>query len=419
MEIAPTDQRAAAIAAGLQTGTVSGPSALSANIKSTAIANILPAGWRQPYPRESRLGGIIFGILTLACFVGINYPEIRKNFDYLPATCEPYNQGGLHPEIRPYRYCYQSCFGCFQSWTPVSCMSKMIRHRSINEYDLDAMWYIAGSCAGSSCCAQTVCQRCTKHETRCSRRLSLFDDEVLLPNNTSMPSMDEVDEAELEYDRHEVIEKEEELLLYQGHELSHDETSPWVTSLGRRLQSSNCRQVTKTYDCNCQCARRVYARACSIRCVPHWRSFVPIRVSVYEPAPGFYEDQSEQASQQALSEYRAVMSVNATSAAAKQEQLATVNRTDALKLVEMAEAYALPGFASATAPVVMQGFSRVLTVVYQHGASRNAALRNLKQPHFAPGVVSDCFYDPHVKPNAAMISRGQLYFSHEMGCKPR
>jgi hypothetical protein len=409
----PIDQQAFAIASGLQTGTVSVPLLGTFEVKKTTLVNILPAGWRQPYPNESLRGGALFGILTLVCFLCLNYPEIRMNIDFLPAMCEPYNSGVLHPEIRPYRHCFENCYSsCFPSTMPVSCLSKMGRHWSINEYDMDAMWYIAGSCAGSSCCAQTVCQRCTRTTTRCSRRLhDLFDGVELVHYNTSMAAI-ETDEADADFDRHEVFEDESP--LSEAH--VPEETFPWAAPLGRRLQADNCRQVTSTYDCNCRCTSSVYARACTVNCVPYWRSFVPIRVTVGAPAPGFGQESEDR---QAQYEFSAMMSVNATPAAVKEQYLAGVDRTDSdlTDAVEMAETYTLPGFASVTTPSVTQGYSRVLTVKYEHGAYRTSAIRNLQQPQFMPGMVSECFYDPRLNPNAAMISREHLKFADEMGCE--
>jgi hypothetical protein len=160
----------------------------------------------------------------------------------------------------------------------------------------------------------------------------------------------------------------------------------------------------------------VYARACTVNCVPYWRSFVPIRVVVGAPAPGFFLKPEDR---QALYEYSAMMSVNATPAAVKEQYLAGVDRTDPAltDAVEMAETYTLPGFASVTTPSVTGGYSRVLTVKYEHGAYRTSAIRNLQQPQFMPGTVSECFYDPHLNPNAAMISREYLKFADEMGCE--
>ena len=34
----------------------------------------------------------------------------------------------IHPEIRPYRHCYQSCFGCIPSWNPTPCSFKLGMH---------------------------------------------------------------------------------------------------------------------------------------------------------------------------------------------------------------------------------------------------------------------------------------------------
>ena len=78
-------------------------------------------GWRQPRPRESLLGAAACSVLSLSIFVFLCYPELRKNFSFLPAQCEPYFDAAVHPEILPYRHCSQSCFGCVASWNPTPC----------------------------------------------------------------------------------------------------------------------------------------------------------------------------------------------------------------------------------------------------------------------------------------------------------
>lgn len=125
-------------------------------------------GWRQPRKQESLAGAAAFATLSLIVFFALCYPELRKNLVYLPATCEPFANAVTRPEIRPYRHCYQSCFGCLSSWSPTPCTFKLGMHRSINEYDMQASWYIAGSCGGASCCQKEVCKTCTKVERRCT-----------------------------------------------------------------------------------------------------------------------------------------------------------------------------------------------------------------------------------------------------------
>ena len=55
--------------------------------------------------------------------------------------------------------------------------------------------------------------------------------------------------------------------------------------------------------------------------------------------------------------------------------------------------YSLP-LPPAVGPRATLGWSRVVTLVNEHGTSRRAALRNLQRPEFEPGSVSDCYYDP-------------------------
>ena len=95
--------------------------------------------WRQPLPNESRLAAIGFGTLSLIVFATLNYHEIRKNTVFQPAECEPYHAGPLQPEIKPYRHCYTSCFGCFPTWSPVPCSFKMGLHHSINQLLCEAV----------------------------------------------------------------------------------------------------------------------------------------------------------------------------------------------------------------------------------------------------------------------------------------
>lgn len=78
-----------------------------------------------------------FALLTVICYFALNHHEVRKNFDFLPATCEPYSDGQLRPQIRPYRHCSQACGGCYRSWTSERCSTKMRMHYSINEYEME------------------------------------------------------------------------------------------------------------------------------------------------------------------------------------------------------------------------------------------------------------------------------------------
>jgi len=97
------------------------------------------------------------------------------------------------------------------------------------------------------------------------------------------------------------------------------------------------------------------------------------------------------------------------------DESASVNRSDAAALLEEASVYS-PYAAGATfAPLVTDGFSRVVTLVYEHGSSRGAAMRKVGSPWFAPGSVSDCYYEPYWNPNSPTLPGRYLAFGHEMG----
>lgn len=53
-------------------------------------------------------------------------PSLTEPPSALRPQCTAINDGqGLRPEIRPYRYCFQSCFGCFHAPFAPSCAFKM------------------------------------------------------------------------------------------------------------------------------------------------------------------------------------------------------------------------------------------------------------------------------------------------------
>lgn len=217
-----------------------------------------------------------------------------------------------------------------------------------------------------------------------------------------------------------VVEAQEDVsvpLAMVEAEQAADRQSLWPTSLRRLLSTSTCRKVTTTYDCNCRCVQPVPAKACHISCVPYWRSFIPIRMSLPLPTPGFYADDKDTTATAALAGYQAVLAVNATSAAFKAEHEATVNRTDTAKLVELAEVFTPDGYGTAT-PLGHEGYGRTLTLRYEHWESRRRAVDHMHAWHFAPGMVSECFFDPLMRPGATVVKAGDggmVYFGHEMG----
>ena len=69
--------------------------------------------------------------------------------------------------------------------------------------------------------------------------------------------------------------------------------------------------MRKTYSCNCHCVAPVAARACAVHCLPHWRAFVPVRVSVSAEEGGFFADSEEgAASAAARAQWEARLSLN-------------------------------------------------------------------------------------------------------------
>jgi hypothetical protein len=366
---------------------------------------------RAPTQSEAQIGALACAALAVGIFAGLCYPELRKNMVFEPATCQPYVNDILRPEIRPYRHCYQSCTGCRPAYSSTTCGFKMGMHYQTNEYNMEASMWIAGSCAGSSCCAQEVCNKCSRTETRCSRR-RLLDRFWEASSTTELPpSAGENESATSASEEEEGWEDDEE---------EEGVAAPWASSLRRQLdvQAKTCRDVTSTYDCNCRCVRRVARKQCSIHCLPYWRSFIPIRISLPYAAEGFYRSSQDPTPRQALRGFKQVLSVNGTTETQRKERLNSVNRTDLSSghFVETAETFSVTGYEGYSfSPGVDDGFSRVVTLVYQHGASRRKALDKLRQPWFYPGVVSECYYEPDWDPHSSFVPSGHVAFSHEMG----
>ena len=164
---------------------------------------------------------------------------------------------------------------------------------------------------------------------------------------------------------------------------------------------------------------RVFSRMCNVHCLPHWRSFVPVRVSVTVMAPGFYPRSNDVSASLAAAEMRSTLTVNATDPTEEAKKIQSANRSDVSKLVEVAAAtYARPGFEAADqsfTPHVYQNYSRVVTVVANHGAARSNALNWLMRGEFAPGAVSECYYEPDWDPHAPFVRKEHLAFASEMG----
>ena len=87
--------------------------------------------------------------------------------------------------------------------------------------------------------------------------------------------------------------------------------------------------------------------------------------------------------------------------------------------VETAEVYSLSGYEGYSfRPMTDSGWSRVVTLQYEMGASRSAAIRKLEEPHFYPGAVSECFYEPDWNPHSPFVPSDHVVFAHEMGYNP-
>ena len=151
---------------------------------------------------------------------------------------------------------------------------------------------------------------------------------------------------------------------------------------------------------------------CNVHCLPHWRSFVPVRVSVTVMAPGFYPRSNDVSASLAAAEMRSTLTVNATDPTEEAKKIQSANGSDVSKLVEVAAAtYARPGFEAADqsfTPHVYQNYSRVVTVVANHGAARSNALNWLMRGEFAPGAVSECYYEPDWDPHAPFVRKEHL-----------
>jgi len=351
---------------------------------------------RQPSKQESIFGMGMCSFIALLVFGMICYPELRKNLVFRPAMCQPYFDGALRPEIRPYRHCTSSCFGCRPTWNPTPCSFKLGMHSRINEYNLDAAWQIAGTCAGTSCCAHQVCNKCTRTETRCRRR------------RLSAQLLGDDDDDDDDYE--EWVEQADD----EETDGPPAPTTPWmdsVASLRRRLQSS-CQKVTSTYDCNCRCARYVAAKMCSVRCVPYWRAFMPIRITATYASDGLYAADQDVSPARARANFDSMLAADAPSSS---DLTPVQNQSDAQAFNTEASVYSPFDAASRFAPLVSDGFARVVTLVYEHRASRDAALRRINAPWFAPGEVTECWYEPDWHPTSPTIPSDHVAFNHEMG----
>lgn len=378
------------------------------------------------------------------------------------AQCTAINDGRtLRPEIRPYRHCYQSCFGCVPSAFLPSCGFKLGMHYATNEYNIDAMWYIAGPCAGGYCCAHEVCNTCC--ETRCSRRLSKGGSveggaappaehapgegpEVVETSEEHVMSVDEfevlfadwLDEPDQEgapYEgapRHEELKQQRATRLLQSD--SRRRTSSASDSRRRSSSTPSCQQVC--HSCQCRCVAPVYDRLCSIRCAVHWRSFVPLRIVVLEPAIGFRpEGEATDADADASAALEHMLSVNQTSDAAQgigdridgsatgcgeDGHDACVEMPHDLK--PLASPWQegevdVPDPAGADAGISTSDelWARTVVVEYDHGASHSSATANLRRPEMAPGQTSVCYFDPWVRDQGLVIPSTELAFESEMG----
>ena len=392
-------------------------------------------GGRQP----KRVVAALMAVVALGLFLFGCVPEMRRNLTFKPAMCEPYADDFLRPEIRPYRHCTQLCLGCYHSYAFPTCAQKLGMHWSINEYDMDAAWMIAGSCSGGYCCQQTVCQTCHRTETVCSRRR--LGGVITSPGEEE----DEVVESWVEVSDEEPPAEANatwvEVSHYDGlllppnttHAESVDASGSGINGPSangaadsrRGLRSSSrfssshsshtrsCHSVRRSYTCNCRCAAPIYNRGCSIHCQAYWRSFLPVRVSVAALGRGFYIDSDGGWDDAARENKAEMLAPNATPPAA------TVDRSEVASDLEgfengTPESYS-PSVSGSHHGLVTFGWSRVVTLMYEHRASRDAAMANLMQPEHLLGSVTPCYYDPYWSIASAVIPSSQLAFESEMG----
>ena len=418
-------------------------------------------------------------VLVSLVFLLLCYPELRRNLLFLPAKCEPYADAQLRPEVRPYRHCYTSCIGCTPAFSITPCTFKLGMHYAINEYDLSAMMYIAGSCSGSSCCARKVCQTCSRTEQRCSRRRSR---RLLQADDAFAVASDGGEEEEEEQEEYQLIDSWDEEVVgdwkeVEGGELDEDDLDadldadlggigdgseaigsaaisvaagdelptwraaaeqPWKVgadahSSARRRQlrssrsssrssrsssSRTCYTTRVNYECNCRCVNLVHRKACSVHCLPYWRAFVPVRVSVdrYETAGVFYADDDPRAVSSAKTDWQAMLSVNASTSA---QRSAGNDRADALGAIEGGDAAVYSPYSDTAARAqgysVNLGWSRLVTLVYNHGPSRSGAIYEMERPEHIIGTVQECYYDPDWNTRSALLPASQVAFASEMG----
>jgi len=291
------------------------------------------------------------------------------------------------------------------------------------------MHYIAGGCRGAPCCAKRQCDRCSREETVCSRRrLSFFAPVEKLPDDAAELVKDVLGDNQATYYEPELNDASIDAGLK-----SSPLTEPMALSsdrFGRRLQGAggggSCRKVTTTYDCNCRCVQHVAQQHCTIRCLPHWRSFIPIMVSLPYAAPGFARpSEVRRAAEDAKAELKGeLVTKNSTS---KDYQTAKKTPPDLAGLAgsfEIDDSYHLPVYdepdsgGSSLSALLASGpelHRRFASMVYEHGASRERALQKLEEAHFLPGAVSECFYEPNWDAHSIFIPQSHLAFAHEMG----
>jgi len=207
-----------------------------------------------------------------------------------------------------------------------------------------------------------------------------------------------------------------------------------------RSSSSSCYTTTVSYSCNCRCVAPVYSQACQVRCLPYWRALVPIRVSVdrYEQQGVFYADDDPRSVAVAKAEWRAMLSTNGSTAA---ERATGNGRENALAAIEGDDGFdvyspyadmdmdtatrsggdgALGLHAAAVTTErrrrsVNMGWSRLVTLVYDEGPSRDGAMYQLSRPEHVVGTVQECFYDPQWDTRTNVLPHQQVAFLSEMG----
>ena len=185
----------------------------------------------------------------------------------------------------------------------------------------------------------------------------------------------------------------------------------------------------------------MYSRACSVHCQTYWRSFIPVRVSIPRLYPeavfdGFFLD-SDGGQADAARQSKAEMLTTNASVPDDHEGFAKEGFAELWSIPRPRAEVAsdLEGFAdgnpepystfnSTDSPEggllfsgsgLSLGWSRVVTLEYEHHDAWHQAMNNLMRPEHRVGSATPCYYDPGWDGTSAVIQSSQLAFEDEMG----